>query len=352
MKKIKIEYSDDPLDEEACPKPDVPIQETTAVEVETVPVDEQTSRTPDKPSRTTNEPEPDTGYIFETRVGTLELINYLPRVPREVFEGERDFTPEEWAIASEDYNRGFRPIEERYLIQYQVPEDTSQFRTQEDLSRCCIKLSSRMVGKWVKATMSDSPQKFPPRLLKDDFGFTQYAVAIYRNLMQYTCTRRFKADESTGFINWDNIDRDTVPPPIKDPELSEDNPDYAMSSLYWERLSKEWNDYCELMGWLEEYKQLMSLRGQQPEVMDFGGSESDRILAHQISQFAAKVELAKQAALQYLDQELDDMNKKAVTQAKSKGAQGRAMAVDAYAEAFSQGDSQPSPDEEDLWSNE
>jgi hypothetical protein len=342
MKRIQIQYTDDPLDEEENPPPVEAVEEAIAVEAETLPTQEDTDQTPDEPIRTTSEHEPNTDYIFKTRVGTLELINYLPRVPGEVIQGERDFTPDEWAIASEDFNRGFRPIEERYLTNYQVPDDSSQFRTQEDLSRNIIKLSSRMVSKWVKTTMSATKPRFPERLLKDDFGFTQYAVAVYRNLMQYTCTRRFTAP-------WDSIDRDSVPSPIKDPNLSEENPDYALSSIYWEKLADQWQDYRELMSWLEEYKKLLSLKGQEPEVMDFEG-ESDRVLATQLSQFAAKVELAKQAALQYLDQELEDMNLHAVKKAKSKGAKGRAMAVDAYAEAFSQGDSQAPPEEEDLWS--
>jgi len=352
---LKIEYGDKPFDEgeegvQSEPEPELENleEEARSVQAEVLSPEEEINYPPNEPSRSSEEE--DNTYVFDTRVGKLELINYLPRVPREVLDGERDFTEEEWALASEDYNRGFRPIEKRYLIKYQVPDDASRFRTQEDLSRYCIKMSPGMIGRWVKATTNESAQRFPRHLLKDDYGFTQYAVAVYRNLMNYTCTRRFKAD-ANGFIDWEKIDRDAEVSPIKDPELSEANPSHALNSSYWEKLQEQWDDYCNLMAWIEEYKQFLSLRSQQPEVMDFDG-QGDRVLAQQMSQFAAKVELTKQAALQYLDQELDDLNKKAVTKAKVKAAKGRADALDAYAETFNQRDPQPVPEEEDLWSGE
>ena len=287
-------------------------------------------------------------YVYNERVGTLELINYLPRVPKAVLRGERDFTPEEWVIAQEDLNRGFRPIHEAYIQKYQVPDDFSKFRTQEDLSRDITKVSPGMVGKWVKVTTGDRPRYFPAiGLIKDDFGFTQYAVAIYRNLMRYTCKRRYIADEN-GLINWEGIDRDATPPPIKDPSLSEENPDYALCSLYWEKLADQHQDWCDRVAWLTEYKQARSLREQEPEVINFS-SEADRELYRQMSQFAARVELAKRAALKHAGLEFDDLNRQVVNLGRQKGAEGWANSMEAYAGAFNQGEPQPLEEESDIW---
>lgn len=350
-KGLQIEYADDvgasefSLEDDRAPasEPVDPIIEVEAIEEEEE-LEAVTVEVVDE-----SVPEDLNDYVYHERVGTLDLINYLPRIPKAVLAGERDFTEKEWAIASEDLARGFRPIEKHYSAKYQVPENAACFRTQEDLSRDIAKVSPGLIGKWVKVTTRDTPRRFPEGLLKDDFGFTQYAVAIYRNLMRYTCTRRFIANEN-GLIDWDNIDRDGVPPPLKNPELSEDNPDYALSSFYWEKLQEQWEDYRDRMAWLTEYKQARTLREQEPEVMDFGNE--DRELGQQLSQFAARVELGKQLALEYLDKELGDLTKQAVHRAKQSGAKARTEAIEAFAESFNQGDPQPLEEEEDLWSGE
>lgn len=344
QKGIKIEYFNEEADGEQAEMVEEP---TTTVEAEFV---EVADSNPPLQEEAESPPEYDDldDYVFEERVGTLELINYLPRIPKAVLRGERDFTPKEWAIAQEDYSRGYRPLEEKYRIQYQVPDEASKFRVQEDLSREIAKVSPGLVGKWVKATTSENPRRFPTVMLKDSFGFTQYAVAIYRNLMRYTCTRRFIPNED-GVIEWDSINRDDPLPPIKNPELSEDNPDYALSSTYWQKLAEQWLDYCDRMAWIAEYKNARSLREQEPEVINLG-NESDRQLAQEMSQFAAKTELMKQAALQYLSSELEDLNRKAAKVAKQAGAKGRADALEAYAEGFNQGEPQIPEEEADLWS--
>jgi hypothetical protein len=346
----KIEYFDEDDNQ------DVPTIEAEAIEVESVEINE-----PDETEYLVGSEEQEDdldNYVYHERVGVLELINYLPRVPKAVLNGDRDFTPQEWVIAQEDFSRGFRPIDPRYIIKYQVPDDASRFRTKEDLSRDTTKVSPGMVSKWVKAT-TDEPRKFPLGLLQDNFGFTQYAVAIYRNLMRYTCTHRFLATkivvtdsgEELLVINWDSINRDTVPPPIKNPELSEKNPDYALSSTYWQKLSEQYQDWCDRMEWLTEYKKAQSLRAQEPEVIEFA-TETDRELHQQMSQFATKVELSKQAALLYLGDELEDLNRQAVKLARKAAAKGKADALEAYADSFKQGEPEPLEEEQDLWRGE
>lgn len=280
-------------------------------------------------------------YIYQERVGVLELINYLPRIPKEVLNGERDFAHEEWVVTSSDFDKGFRPIESAYLEKYQVPDDTYLYRTQEDLSRNIVKLSPGMVAKWVKTTTGGKPL-FPKNLLKDDFGFTQYAVAVYRNLMQYTCTRRFTCD-------WDEIDRDTNPPPIKNPELSEENPDYAMSSFYWESLEAQYQDYCDRMEWITEYKRSRSLREQKPEFIDI--SQEEAKYYQDISDSLKRFELAKQAVIEFTRRSLHDMNEQRVKMARQIAASGDAAVMEAYAETLGK-HSEPLPLEEeaDLWS--
>ena len=227
------------------------------------------------------------------------------------------------------------------MEKYQVPDDTYLYRTQEDLSRNIIKLSVGMVAKWIKGTLG-SKALFPKNLLKDDFGFTQYAVAVYRNLMQYTCTRRFTC-------NWDEIERDTSPPPIKNPELSEENPDYAMTSLYWERLEDQYHDYCDRMEWIAEYKRSRSLREQKPEFIDI--SQQEARYYQDISDSLKRAELAKQASMEFMRRMLSDMNEQQAKMARQMAAAGQAAAIEAYAETIEK-HSEPAPLEEeaDLWS--
>lgn len=286
-------------------------------------------------------------FHFDDRDETLELINYLPRVPKPVLKGERDFTAKEWEIAQEDYNRGFRPIEDKYVEEYQVPNEGSKFRVPEHLSKEICKVSTAMVRRWLNAIDS----LFPPELLKDDFGFTKYTVAILRNLMRYTCTRVFiptipDKDEKNTLIDWDNLNRDDSP--IKNPEVSKDNPLYVLSSVYWEKLAQQWEDYCDRMDFLTEYKKAQSLREQEPEVINLG-NDSEREFLKNLSHFAAQVEIGKQAFLKYLGLELDGLNRQAYILGAQKGAEGRAGSIGAYAEAFNQSEPPPLEEEEDIW---
>lgn len=332
-KKMKIEYSFDEEDEgepsEAIVEQGEAVNEVIAELIEEV----------EAPSFSLDDLN---DYVYHERVGTLDLINYLPRVPFEVLEGKRDFTGEEWAIASSDFDKGFRPIDPSYLIKYQVPENALVFRTQEDMSKNVIKLSTGMVRKWV-ARIEGSAPCFPAGLIRDNFGFTQYAVAVLRSLMQYTCTRRFT-------VEWEKIDRDAATSPIKDPSLSEENPDYALCSFYWEKLAIQYRDYQKRMDWISEYKRSRSLKETPPEFIEV---EREEYRVHQaLSEAKRRIELAKKGFEFYVVKQVDDMIASTEIVVRERAALGNAKLIEAAAETVSDSQELINEDEADLWNQE
>lgn len=277
----------------------------------------------------------------ETRVGSVDLIDYLPRVPQDVREGFRDFTDKEWSLCLEDYQRGFAPMTGQDWEKYQVPEEPAIYRTREKLSRNCVKVSAGLVGKWVQAKTNKSRPFYPDGYLQDEFGFTPQAVAVFRNMMRYTCKRRFKTNEQ-GVIEWDKLERDLSP--IKDPLYSEENPDYVLCSLYWQKVEQMWLDYCDLMDWISEYRQRISIE------TSFQGEElPNRESNDARSEFRAREELAKHQIRQYWAYQLNALKEEMVEMARDTAMETVAEGYEAAAEVFK--GAQPAPvEEQDLWS--
>jgi|GEM_PF-3300637 hypothetical protein len=281
----------------------------------------------------------------ETRVGDVEIINYLPRVPWDVRGGFRDFTDKEWAIALEDFKRGYAPLPQEDWEKYQIPEEPIAYRTREKLSANCLKVSAGMVGKWVQGNTNKHRQMYPNGYLQDEFGFTPQAVAVFRNMMRYTCKRRFKANEQ-GVIEWSRLDRDTSP--MKDPEYSEENPDYILCSLYWEKREEMWLDYLDLMDWIEDYRKRQSLSQSsfQPEMPQVWGDNAAR------SEARAREELAKQEIVLFWGRQLDHLKDQIVEMARDKAQEALAEGFEAISEVVKNAEPEVPTEGDDFWSED
>jgi hypothetical protein len=268
-------------------------------------------------------------------------------VPQQVLVGDRDFTDEEWRDCLEDYQRGFALLSPADWEKFQVPDEPIVYRTREKLSRNCVKVSASMVGKWV--TTNTSRKIYPKGYLEDDFGFTPQAVAVFRNMMRYTCTRRFKVNPDTNQVDWEALDRDKKP--ITDPGTSEENPDYVLCSLYWQKAEEMWLDYCDRLDWIEDYRKRRSI-----ESIPFEGehvAEFEDVRQELRSDFKVRGELAEHQVKQALVQKFNALTQELVEIAADKGIEANARAKEAFAQGFQLGDATPSVEEEnDLWSEE
>lgn len=283
--------------------------------------------------------------------GTLELVNYLPRVPLAVYYGQRDFTSEEWKEACEDFQKGHRPLE-AYRQKYfsNVPEDSllESLKTIKGLAGNAFKVSPSQLAKWLKRTTEGENICVDPNLIKSGEVFKLFSVVFYRNMMRFTCQKRF-------IKTWAEIDWSDTTKLSKHPD-NEDNPESVLSSHYWEAIEAQYQQYKDLQAWFIEHKNNRALV-KTTEVVIGEYVETTEMQSNLRLAESALIQ-AKQSILAQLAEE----SQRIIQEAAEMGAKTRKSAAEVFA---SQVQSQPQTEEvkpeseeqdteedteEDLWS--
>lgn len=267
----------------------------------------------------------------EHELGTLELVNYLPRIPLAVYYSQRDFTAEEWKEACEDFQRGHRPLEayrEKYFGNVLEESLLESLKTIKGLATNAFKVSPSQFTKWLKRTTEGEVLCVDPNLIKSGEVFKPFSVFFYRNMMRYTCQKRFSKP-------WDEINWHDTTKLSKHPD-NEDNPESVLSSHYWKAVEAQYEQYQDLQAWFIEQKNNRALVKTTEvvigEYVETNQMQSDLRLAE-----AALIQ-AKQSLLTQLAEE----SQRIIQEAAEMGAKTRKSAAEVFA---SQVQSQPQIEE-------
>ncbi|HAG80531.1 MAG TPA: hypothetical protein DCL61_05005 [Cyanobacteria bacterium UBA12227] len=237
----------------------------------------------------------------------------------------RSFIPQ----SEKDWEIGWKQLTEADYETYQVPKNRLLYRTMEEMTRNCLKISASLGGRYLK----EIQKFFPPGYLRDREGYTPMSVVEMRQRMRYTCTKRFP-NEPNGEINWSKYKRGDLN------QFGIDNPDYHQRFKYWDLLAQRWRDYQAVM---EPYKRKVSMNSYV-YVGEFVEEEDPLIAEQRISDAKAQIELLARRPFTWLDDYSTKVKTLLVQEAYNRGLDARIAAEVAHNQAIEQ-----QPDiEEDL----